>query len=123
MAQQAQQVPTEVAPPGPAKAGEKTEGDKVPGIRDQSRPRNDPILRTPPNFLTVENASQVPPLTAGQKFELAARSAFAPYKYPYVAVRAGISQADNNQAASGRDFAGMRSATGHRLPTPPSAAS
>ncbi|MBZ5668235.1 MAG: hypothetical protein LAO04_00685 [Acidobacteriia bacterium] len=106
MAQQPQQMPTEVGPPGPAKAGEKTEGDKVPGIRDQSRPRNDRVLRTPPNFLTVENASHVPPLTAGQKFELAARSAFAPYKYPYVAVRAGINQADNNQAAFGQGFRG-----------------
>ncbi len=106
MAQQAQQMPLEAAPPGQAETGEKTEGNKAPGTRDQSRPQNDRIFRPLPNSLTVANASQVPPLTAGGKFKLAARSAFAPYKYPYVAVRAAISQANNSEAAFGQGFRG-----------------
>jgi hypothetical protein len=59
-----------------------------------------------PNFLTVENARTVPPLTAGQKFKLVARSTFDPVEYPYVAVIAALNQARNTDPAFGQGFRG-----------------
>jgi hypothetical protein len=101
-----QQMPSESVAPGPAKAGEGTESAKVPGHQDQSRPRKGRSFWGPVNLLTVDDASHVPPLSAGGKFKLAAGSAFAPYKYPYAAVRAGFSQARNTEPGYGQGSGG-----------------
>jgi len=45
-----------------------------------------------PNFLTVENANQLPPLTAGQKFKLQARSQFDYFEIPWYGILAGFSR-------------------------------
>src|SRR5260370_7196920 len=37
---------------------------------------NDRLFFTLPNFLTLENANQVPPLSTGQKYRLVVRSSF-----------------------------------------------
>src|SRR5580692_2611987 len=44
-----------------------------------------------PNFLTLENAGQVPPLTVGQKFKVVARGSFDYIQIPWYAALAGIS--------------------------------
>jgi len=102
MAQQTTQTPPAAAPTGAAK----TEGDKDPPIQLSSKPQNDRIFWALPNFLTVENASQVPPLTAGQKFKLEARSTFDPIEYPYVAMVTLINQVSDSEPTFGRGFRG-----------------
>ena len=57
----------------------------------------DRLFWTLPNFLTVDNAYQIPPLTAGQKFKVVARSTFDPVEFAYIAFVAGISQAENSE--------------------------
>src|SRR6266851_6941481 len=67
---------------------------------------NDRLFFTLPNFLTLENANQVPPLTAGQKFKVVARSSFDYVQYPWYGFLAGISQAENSEPGYGQGAAG-----------------
>jgi hypothetical protein len=67
---------------------------------------NDRLFWTLPNFLTVENAHNIPPLTAKQKFKVVLRSSFDPVEYPYIGFLAGISQAQDSEPAFGQGAAG-----------------
>jgi hypothetical protein len=58
-----------------------------------------------PNFLTVENAGNVPPLTAGQKFKVVARGSFDPVQIVWYAALSGISQAENSEPGFGQGWA------------------
>jgi len=57
----------------------------------------DRLFFTLPNFLSVENAADAPPLTAAQKFNVTARSAFDPVNFVWFGLLAGISQAENSE--------------------------
>jgi len=59
-----------------------------------------------PNFLTLENAGQVPPLTAGQKFKVVARGSFDPIQIVWYAALSGISQAENSEPGFGQGAEG-----------------
>lgn len=80
-----------------------SQGDKQAAPSGTS---NDRLFFTLPNFLTLENAGQVPPLTAGQKFKVVARSTFDYVQYPWWAFLAGISQAQNSEPGYGQGAAG-----------------
>ena len=87
-----------------------TPGDK--GNKSQDRQTDasgtskDRLFFTLPNFLTLENANQVPPLTAGQKFKVVARSSFDYVQYPWYGFLAGIGQAENSEAGYGQGAQG-----------------
>jgi hypothetical protein len=66
----------------------------------------DRLFFTLPNFLTLENANQVPPLTAGEKFTVVGRSSFDYVQYPWYGFLAGISQAENSEPGYGQGAAG-----------------
>lgn len=59
-----------------------------------------------PNYLTVDNASQAPPITWKDKFSMAAKGSFDPYEFAIVGVVAGIRQAENSYPAFGQGAAG-----------------
>jgi len=59
-----------------------------------------------PNFLSVENAHEISPLTSKEKFKVVLRTAFDPVEYPYVGFLAGISQATNSEPGFGQGAAG-----------------
>jgi hypothetical protein len=91
------------------------QSDRSPGENaDASAPKFDPhsggsndrLFWTLPNFLTLENAHSVAPLTSGQKFKLMARTSFDPTNFPFYAFLAGISQADNSEAGYGQGSIG-----------------
>jgi hypothetical protein len=67
---------------------------------------NDRIFWTMPNFLTLENADQIPPLTAGQKFKVVARGVFDPFEFVLVGFVAGINQASNSNPTYGQGMQG-----------------
>ena len=71
-----------------------------------SSPTNDRIFYTVPNYLTVENANQVPPLSAGRKFKLVAEDSFDFFNYPWYGFLAGLSQAENSEPGFGQGAAG-----------------
>jgi hypothetical protein len=67
---------------------------------------NDRLFFALPNFLTVEGAAQVKPLTTGQKFKVVARSTFDPVEFAYIGALAGISQAQNSEPGFGQGWEG-----------------
>jgi len=102
-----QQAPTTLAK-GPCGSGEARKADPCPKVqpRPQSGTSNDRLFYTLPDFLTVENAGNLPPLTPSQKFKVEARSSFDYVDYPWYAFLAGISQGENSERGYGQGAAG-----------------
>jgi hypothetical protein len=67
---------------------------------------NDRLFFTLPNFLTLENAGQVPPLTTKQKFAVVTRGSFDYIQIPWYGFLAGISQAQDSEPGYGQGWAG-----------------
>lgn len=67
---------------------------------------NDRLFYTLPNFLTLENAGKVPPLTSRQKFKVVGRESFDYVQIPWYAFLAGINQAENSERGYGQGVAG-----------------
>jgi hypothetical protein len=67
---------------------------------------NDRLFLALPNFLTLENAGNVPPLTTAQKFKVVARGAFDKIEFPWYGVLSGISQAENSEPGYGQGWEG-----------------
>ena len=114
---QAPAAPQPAANPPPAQAQDKTQDksqdkpkdDQGKDAQDKTNMQatsKDRLFYTLPNFLTLENAGQVPPLTAGQKFKVVARSTFDPVQFPWWGFLAGISQAQNSEAGYGQGAEG-----------------
>jgi hypothetical protein len=106
----AQQDPAPAEQPAPSaqqpQHEERGKDDKDKNQTEQSGTSKDRLFYTLPNFLTVENAGQVPPLTTGQKFKVVARSSFDYVEFPWYGLLAGISQAENSEAGYGQGAAG-----------------
>jgi len=102
--QQQQQTPPAATPAQP----QTQPGQTSQGTKDQKNQgtSNDRLFFALPNFLTLENSAHVPPLTAGQKFKVATRSAFDYVQYPWYGVLAAISQAENSEPAYGQGAQG-----------------
>jgi hypothetical protein len=100
-------APADTSSQGQSKAAEKGADNKDPAIQEQKTSiKDDRLFWLVPNYLTVENANQIPPLTTGQKFKLVALGAFDPFEYPYVGIIAGINQAENSDPSYGWGFKG-----------------
>src|SRR6266478_1277120 len=99
----AQQPPSSQQQSHQGRAGE---DDKNKNQTEQSGTSKDRLFFTLPNFLTVENAGQIAPLTTGQKFKVVARSAFDYVEFPWYGFLSGISQAENSEPGYGQDAAG-----------------
>jgi hypothetical protein len=66
----------------------------------------DRLFFTFPNFLTLEDAGNVPPLTTKEKYEVVTRSSFDYVKFFWYGALAGIGQAENSQGGYGQGAAG-----------------
>jgi len=73
---------------------------------EQKGTSNDRLFWTLPNFLTVDYEGQYPPLSVGHKFGVVARSSFDYVEYPWYALLAGISQAENSEPGYGQGMEG-----------------
>ncbi len=73
---------------------------------DPNVPQNDRILWTLPNYLTVENASSMPPLTREKKFKLTAEDDLDPVEFGFVGLAAGVNQATNAYPNFGQGLKG-----------------
>jgi hypothetical protein len=104
----AQQQPQQSPQASDASQNSKTE----PGKKENSKQdvtngtSNDRLFYALPNFLTLENAGQLPPLTTKEKFKVVARSSFDYVEYPWYGLLAGISQAENSEPGYGQGAAG-----------------
>jgi len=112
LAQQQQPPASEQQPaanpstPQQSQAGAQTPDEKKDENQEQKTgTSNDRLFWALPNFLTVKT-EKIPPLTAGQKFKVVARSSFDYIEYPWYAILAGISQAENSEAGYGQGTEG-----------------
>jgi hypothetical protein len=79
----------------------------TPAQKDPDKSKDDRMFYVMPNYLTVDNQSQVVPLTWKQKFAITAKGAFDPYEFVIVGVVAGIRQADNAYPEFGQGMSGF----------------
>jgi hypothetical protein len=95
------------APPQqPQPVDKSKEGQDKSDTDETKGTSKDRLFYALPNFLTLENSGQVPPLTAKQKFKVVARGSFDYVQIPWYAFLAGISQAQNSEAGYGQGAAG-----------------
>lgn len=67
---------------------------------------NDRLFLALPNFLTLENAGNVAPLTTAQKFKVVVLGSFDKIEFPWYGVLSGISQAENSEPGYGQGWEG-----------------
>lgn len=114
-------APSQQSQPG---AGSSQPAGPTPASSDKGSAQPDPIKSTAqeqssqsgtskdrlffalPNFLTLENAGQVPPLTAKQKFAVVARGSFDYVQYPWYGFLSGISQWEDSEPGFGQGAEG-----------------
>lgn len=65
---------------------------------------NDRIFEVLPNYGTVENANELPPISSGQKFKLATASVFDWAAYPFNGVLSAIAQAKDDPKSWGQGW-------------------
>jgi hypothetical protein len=108
LAATAQQTPPANAPATPQpQPTEKSKNASDPKAADKnSGTSNDRLFYALPNFLTLENTGQVPPLTVGQKFKVVTRGSFDYILIPWYGVLAGMSQAENSEPGYGQGAEG-----------------
>jgi len=80
--------------------------DKAKDASQSGGTSKDRLFFALPNFLTLENSANVPPLTAGQKFKVVARGSFDPVIIVWYGALAGISQAENSEPGFGQGAEG-----------------
>ena len=108
-------------PTAPQAAQALSQGQTDQDEKDKTKPRrtpeekaetaapatsNDRLFFALPNFLSVENAGKIPPLTTKQKFAVVTRSSFDYIQIPWYAFLAGVSQAENSEPGYGQGAAG-----------------
>jgi hypothetical protein len=106
------QVGQGAAPDPPAATAPVSPVSQAPDSQNSGTPKTsggtskDRLFFALPNFLTLENAGDVPPLTVGQKFKVVARSTFDPVEYFWYGALAGISQWENSEPGFGQGAQG-----------------
>jgi len=110
------QTPEQTPPPAKPSAGEaakaadqsQSQGKDIAkdAANSTSGTSNDRLFYALPNFLTLENAGQVPPLTTGQKYKVIARSSFDPVQLVWYGFLSGIAQAENSEPGFGQGAEG-----------------
>jgi len=65
---------------------------------------NDRLFYTLPNFLTLQNKGQLPPLSAKDKFKVVALGTFDYVQYPWWGLLSAIGQAENSEPAYGQGW-------------------
>jgi hypothetical protein len=105
-----QKSPDPDATKAPSQPGQARLDDGSGNNQDQDEettPKNDRLFGILPNYLTVENAARVPPLTSGGKFHLVAKNAFDPVIFPFIGFVALVNQGQNSDPGFGQGMSGF----------------
>jgi hypothetical protein len=102
----AQPPPDANATRQPSQGSQTTGPESNTEHEQQTGTSNDRLFFALPNFLTIQNASDVPPLSSKEKFTVVARSAFDYTEFAWYAAIAGISQAENSEPEYGQGLIG-----------------
>jgi len=113
--QQTQQPQSGAPASGQTANDQKSAQDQTSPKPDQSVApvSKDRLFYTLPNFLSVENAANIPTMTTGEKFKVIARSSFDPVEFVWYGVISAVGQAQNSESAYGQGWGayGKRYAT------------
>jgi hypothetical protein len=104
--QQQQQAESKQPQPGQAPAGPSTKEQKNIQHEHETGTSKDRLFWTMPNFLTMENAEDIPPLTSGEKFKVVGRSLIDPSEFVLIGFVAGLGQASNSDPSYGQGAQG-----------------
>lgn len=96
------QSPTQSQSPPENQAQDHKSQDK----KETEKQKNDRMFFVMPNFLTVANEANVPPISWKQKFVITAKGTFDPYEFVVVGILAGIRQEENAYPAFGQGMEG-----------------
>ena len=96
----------QAAPSAQQSPPEKEKREDASGQSKASGTSNDRLFYALPNFLSIENTGQVPPLTTKQKYAVVARGTFDPVQYPWWAFLSALSQAENSEPGFGQGWEG-----------------
>lgn len=106
-----EQSPTQIKDPSnenPPAVQPQQPSDKSKENQDnQNGTSKDRLFFALPNFLTLENAGHVAPLTAKQKFGVVARGSFDPVIFAWYGFLSTIAQAENSEPAYGQGWEGF----------------
>ncbi len=111
--------PGQTATNGTGGADQSADKAKIGQDQNQQGPeQNSPVSKdrlfyTLPNFLSVENAANIPPMTTGEKFKVITRSSFDPVEFAWYGLVSAVGQAENSESAYGQGWGayGKRYAT------------
>lgn len=98
--------PGQGAPSSPTPAQDPKTSDKNPEKNPPVGVSKDRLFYALPNFLTLENSGNVPPLTTKEKFKVVTKGSFDYVQIPWYAFLAGISQAEDSEEGYGQGAAG-----------------
>lgn len=110
--QPAGQTPAQTpAQPSSDQSSSKQDKDKdksqdTSGKGKEAGTSNDRLFYTLPNFLTLENTKQRPPLTTKEKYAVVFRGSFDYVQFPWYAFLSGISQAQDSEPGYGQGAQG-----------------
>jgi hypothetical protein len=103
--------PQTPAPPAPETKQQSPQDEKKP---DEPKPKtsieretgtvNERIFEVMPNYGTVRNSNDLPPMTTGQKYRIATAQVFDYFAFPFNAALAGIGQAQNSPKSWGQGW-------------------
>jgi len=108
----AQPQSTQSTPPStpsgttPAPATDKSKEGQDKGKDPNAGTSKDRLFFALPNFLTLENAGQVPPLTTKEKYKVVAKGSFDYVQIPWYGFLAGVSQLEDSEKSYGQGGAG-----------------
>jgi hypothetical protein len=109
--------PSSGSPNPPSASSTNTANRSLPATSSQ-QPNGAPegrLFYALPNFLTVENEANVPPLTTGEKFKLTARDSFDPVEFVWYGALAGIAQWQDSERVFGQGAMGYAKRYGVRF--------
>ncbi len=95
-----------MSPPSPSGQQKKPKALDTTSKEQQTGTSNERLFWVIPDFLLIENAKSLPPLSTGAKFRVVARNSFDYIQWPVYGMLAGISQAENSEPGYGRGAAG-----------------
>ena len=103
----AQQPPPPKTPPSDSSPpGSTSQEDKNLQYERKTGTSKDRILWMMPDFLTVQDAGKIPPLTSGQKFKVVGRSLIDPFEFVLIGFVSGINQAGDSDPSYGQGAQG-----------------
>jgi len=77
------------------------DADQTPPPDSDNEKRPDRMFGVLPNYTSVENGANVPPIGSKQMFVMASYSSFDPYVFPFVGVVAAVAQLTNQEQSWG----------------------